>query len=81
MACVRTHDSSEMKNMAKGESEYDNGHVPHSKGNAMYTQGRMTISISKTIIYNLSCFDKISERFNLVKNGLFIIGFFGHKLG
>jgi len=21
--------------MAKGESEYDNGHVPHSKGNAI----------------------------------------------
>jgi hypothetical protein len=36
------------KTMAKRESEYDNGHVPHSKGIAMYTQGRMTFLILYT---------------------------------
>jgi len=42
---------------------------------AMSTQGRMTV-------FNYICMAKLgmqnSERFNLVKRGLFTIGFFGH---
>jgi len=44
--------------------------------NAMSIQGRMTVFNYYLYITKLGT--KNSERFNLVKRGLFTIGFFGH---